>query len=196
MDNPYLDEVLSLHDEGRILLEDNDWVRVAAKLADPLAFGAFELRHSLTKSFSWAIPNEEAIKKLVSLSPLVEIAAGTGYWAKLIREMGGDIIAYDEKPYDNHYCDFAWGEVLEGGADKLKEHPGHTLFVGWPPYNSKLMDDLLAVYDGDRFVYVGENGGCTGWAEAMDTSWEVEETVEIPQYWGIHDVLMVFRRLA
>jgi hypothetical protein len=36
--------------------------------------------------YAYATPNPEAINKLLSLSPMVEVGAGTGYWAHMIRE--------------------------------------------------------------------------------------------------------------
>jgi len=61
-------------------------------------------RFALTKHYSWAIPNQEAIDYLVSQSPIIEMGAGTGYWSKLISDSGGEVIAFDESPYDNHWC--------------------------------------------------------------------------------------------
>jgi hypothetical protein len=47
-------------------------------------------RHALVDRYGWAIPTDEAIAALVELSPLVEIGAGRGYWAHLLRQAGAD----------------------------------------------------------------------------------------------------------
>jgi tetratricopeptide (TPR) repeat protein len=52
-------------------------------------------RDSLVRKYSWAIPDEEALATIGSYTPLVEIGAGTGYWAALLRKRGADMIAYD-----------------------------------------------------------------------------------------------------
>lgn len=45
--------------------------------------------------FSWAIPDERAIRILHHFSPVVEIGAGDGYWAGLVEAAGGDVLAFD-----------------------------------------------------------------------------------------------------
>mgnify|MGYP001603501330 CR=1 FL=1 len=53
-------------------------------------------REILVRLYAWAVPTEEVIRTLVKHAPIVEIGAGTGYWAHLIHQMGGDILAYDQ----------------------------------------------------------------------------------------------------
>jgi hypothetical protein len=62
-----------------------NWVRLEV-LAQPM----FD-------KYAWAIPNERALHILTSFSPLIEIGAGKGYWAALLRLVEVDILAYDKK---------------------------------------------------------------------------------------------------
>ena len=55
---------------------------------------------SLRRKFSYAIPTEEVLRVLCLpvFSPIVEIGAGTGYWAYLLRRRHVKIHAYDTYP--------------------------------------------------------------------------------------------------
>src|SRR5262245_34518575 len=57
-----------------------------------------DLRGECIKVFGFAVPNAEAIAAIAALSPIVEIGAGTGYWAWMLRNAGVDVIAYDKQP--------------------------------------------------------------------------------------------------
>jgi hypothetical protein len=50
--------------------------------------------------FGYAVPTEEALAALAALSPLLEIGAGVGYWAALLRGRGADVLATDAAPPD------------------------------------------------------------------------------------------------
>lgn len=162
-----------------------------------------DARLSMTQKYSWAIPNAEAIARIASFSPLIEIGAGMGYWAKLIAEAGADIIAFDADPgglADTNVYHITrtplYFPVQIGGPEKIAENPGRTLFLCWPPYDDPFVTQCLDVYHGDTLIYVGEgHGGCTGWDERLD-AWKVADYVYLPQWEGIHDYLMVFKRLA
>jgi hypothetical protein len=183
--------------------------------------------------YSWAIPNQEAIDKLVELSPVVEIGAGGGYWAWLVRENGGVIHAYDIEPVPgygkrgysgarsdngNKYVDFDWGTVKKGGPEKVLEHPEcKTLFICWPDYGGSAAYESAIRFKGDTIVYIGEwSGGCTGdgkffklvgdsdpWfdenekasLEGIEQQWQIKETIDIPQFYGLHDAMFILERV-
>ena len=65
-----------------------NWVRLEV-LGEPLC-----------KKYAWAIPDERALQILASFSPLIEIGAGRGYWARLLRDQGVDILAFDKYRYN------------------------------------------------------------------------------------------------
>jgi len=168
--------------------------------AEPLLsdLNSFRVRQSLVKKYAWAIPNEEALQTLVKYAPIVEIGAGTGYWARCLRERGVDIKAYDKKPYSNTYADNQWTAVSVGRARKAKQFSDHTLFLCWPPYASSLAYDCLRLYRGKTLVFVGEsNGGCTGddaFFDLLDKNYTCKEVVHLPNWFGLHDYLCVYVR--
>ena len=63
-----------------------------------------ELRDELVKKYAWAVPTEASIEAIAALGPIVEVGAGTGYWAWLLRQVGATVEAYDVAPGDNHWC--------------------------------------------------------------------------------------------
>lgn len=99
-------------------------------------FSSFEARERLVKRYAWAVPTEEAVRVIASHGPVVEIGAGTGYWASLLRQVGTDVVAYDRSPHDNHWCVGTHSLVEVGGPEKASEHPDRTLFLCWPPYDT------------------------------------------------------------
>jgi hypothetical protein len=137
----------------------------------------FEWRTCLCVYFAWAVPNERALNLLKSLKkPILEIGAGTGYWAYLLGDRGVDIVAYDmEESHDGHKHRFRHSMVRDGGVEQAAlcskdgdEHKGRALFLCWPDIvgDSASDDkdrgtfgfDCLKTYDGDTVIYVGELG--------------------------------------
>src|SRR5687768_14809752 len=53
----------------------------------------FVLRQRLFERYAHAIPTTQALRALLALGPILEIGAGAGYWARLLRDLGGDVIA-------------------------------------------------------------------------------------------------------
>lgn len=164
-------------------------------------------RHPLTQKYSWAVPSGNAIKMIAKHGPVIEIGAGTGYWAHLLRKAGVDVLAYDRAPpwmrknSWHHKARKTWTSVHYGRPNKAKKHPDRALFLCWPPYNDPMAADCLRHYTkagGETVIYVGEGGyGCTGdevFHDALKRDWEQAGAVMIPQWYGLHDELWVYRR--
>lgn len=160
-------------------------------------------RRDLVQHYAWAIPNHDAIKAIVDCGPILEIGCGNGYWASLIAQMGGDIIATD--PRDKNFSfDCEWFTVERRNALEAVTMYGRdrALLSIWPSYNEHWCYDALVAYPGDTFIYVGEGGwGCTG-DDALhalredETKWKEIKSVRIPQWDGIHDYLTIYKRVA
>ena len=58
--------------------------------------------------------------------------------------------------------------------------------------------NILKQFNGDRFVYIGESrGGCTAdntFFEILNSNWTFVESVDIPQWDGIHDEMNMWKR--
>lgn len=126
------------------------------------------VREELVRHYAYGIPNEEALGAIAAASPagVVELGAGTGYWARLLHEQGVDIVAYDRWPPpspDNRFVDNPpWFPVEEGDEHVVARHAHRTLLVVWPTYNEAWAADAVARFHaagGSTLVFVGEGPG-------------------------------------
>ena len=120
----------------------------------------------LCNKYSWAVPDDRALKIIGTFSPLVEIGAGKGYWAKLLRQQGVDILAYDKyifnvaasklSPKDGESC---YTEVLEGGPEVLLQPTvkNRSLFLCYPDDRESMAIVALENFANDYVIYVGES---------------------------------------
>lgn len=165
-------------------------------------FQSFIQRPRYVERYAWAVPNEKALQTVAKYGPFIEIGAGTGYWAYLLRRRGVQIRAYDLYPPHreaNHYHpdQKVWTTVYRGGPEKASLYPKRSLLLCWPPYASPMAYDTLQAYDGPTVIYVGEWEGCTAddsFHEALETEWTRVETVNLPTWPGIRDFLSVWKR--
>jgi len=160
----------------------------------------FEKRGELATKYAWAIPNDKAIDILSNAGPIVEIGAGGGYWAALVEQNGGDIVAYDiyTPGKDNEYAKELWFDVLKGGPEKAGEHPNLALFLCWPPFEDPMAENAIRNYKGDTVIFVGESkGGCTGtdmFFDVLEENFSMTERVNIPNWPGVWDYLSVWKK--
>lgn len=122
-------------DRGRI-----DYQGLSERIADGTYKSPFEERYRWCKKYSWAIPSMEALDRIAALGPVIEIGAGTGYWAYLLRALGVDVKAFDVAPpgvvgVKNGWHDGAetWTKVCQGGPERAAYEAHRTLFLCWPP---------------------------------------------------------------
>lgn len=133
---------------------------------------------------------------------VVEIGAGSGYWAWQLEQAGVDVAAYDPHPpaEDNPYCKGgSYTTVLRDDASAVKHHQDRALLMVWPPYGGEHARHALSVYEGDLFFYAGEGwGGCTaddGFYELLEAEWDkVSVAPRHVTWWGIHCQLAAYRR--
>jgi hypothetical protein len=126
-------------------------------------------RDRLVREYSYGIPTEEALDATVAASPsgIVEIGAGTGYWARLLSDRGADVIAYDLWPPPsrrNAYFAGAktWFPVERGDEHVVARHAERTLLMVWPTWNEAWPGVAAAEFHaagGQMIVYVGDGPG-------------------------------------
>lgn len=154
--------------------------------------------------FSYAVPSSEALATIEKYSPIIELGAGTGYWAWLLQERGADVVAYDTRPpagkAKNPWCyPFTYTQVYRGGQSVLRRGQRHrALMLCWPPHGEDMAFECLKAFQGTTLIYVGEgNGGCTAnhkFFDLLRAQWRVIDEVSIPQWDCIRDSLSVWRR--
>jgi hypothetical protein len=179
-----------------------DYMANKLKEIDLRGLEAIRLRRQVTQYQSWAVPSTAAVMFVRMHSPLVEIGAGGGLWARFITKAGGDIKSFDHKPVKkrgrNTYCKKQYFNVLLGGVEKVKKYPNRALFLCWPNYDTPMAYNALRKYRGDTLVYIGEGwGGCTGcdrFHGLVDAEWEEEERMKMPRFEIARDFAAVYRR--
>lgn len=161
----------------------------------------YQARQVGVKKYAWAVPSQKAIETIVKYSPLVEMGAGTGYWASLVQQEGGIITCFDEFiPLWNENYDFSeqYHPIEIGGPVNLKDFGDRTLFLCWPPYDGYFAFACLQKHQGETLIYVGEGyGGCTGddaFFDLLEKEWEEVEVIDIPQWNWIHDCMFIYKR--
>ncbi|MBC6457204.1 hypothetical protein [Actinomadura sp. HBU206391] len=148
--------------------------------ADGFARGLPVGHHLLTMRYSWAIPSPGDIGWLADLlghRGLVEIGAGSGYWAWQARQAGIDVLAYEPSdPADNGYSDgVEYLATLRGDHTAAGRHPDRAMLLCWPSQGDPWAALALAAYAGDLLVYIGEGPGgrCAddGFFELLGRHW-------------------------
>lgn len=161
-------------------------------------------RRALARIYAWAVPTKEAISHIVKLpQPIVELGAGTGYWARLIAKAGGTVHAYDKhtKASKNKYGMKPKYYAIKRGVPGSILKPGNkwrTLLLCWPDYNTSFAYDAARLFQGTHLVYIGEgDGGCTGddkFHDYLEANYKLLRTVTIPQWPGIRDKIFILER--
>jgi hypothetical protein len=164
---------------------------------------AMKQRFVYSDHYAWAVPNKEAIEALAEHSPLVEVGAGRGYWARLAAAAGADVLAFDPYPPGPeggnkwHHKPGMFFKVGKADAEIAAQHPDRTLFLCWPPYGQDVASRALRSYRGDTVIYVGDEGLSAATPEfyaELEAGFTKVRTVEIPQWPGIQDRLEIWRR--
>jgi hypothetical protein len=118
--------------------------------------------------FAFAVPTEAALDAVIAHSPagIVELGAGTGYWARLLADRGLDVVAYDVEPPPSPRNEFFPGcetffDVRPGDERVVAVHADRTLLLVWPTREEWAASALrrFAAAGGSRVVFVGEGAG-------------------------------------
>ena len=167
----------------------------------------------LCSAFANALPSENALAAIANYSPagVVEIGAGGGLWARLLRARGVEVHAYDvETPT------LPWSSVTRGVGNSANARPARSLLLCWPPLEdgvdgrNMMALGALKWYCGDTLLYAwpaavgllstlssrtaaGHTAGARFHA-ALDAGWTLVEVVRLPRWPGFADALYVFRR--
>jgi hypothetical protein len=159
---------------------------------------------TLAQQYAYVFPDDAALAALAALGPLVEIGAGTGYWAHKLRSIGADIVAFDLAPLTgeraNRYHPPAplWADVRQGDQTVLSEHADRSLFLCWPPLFSSL-GDCLAHYTGDTVAYIGDGGYRTAVIDHLDETFTKITQAPVralDPHPGIPPRLTIWKRIA
>lgn len=157
-----------------------------------------EVRKQLIWAYSWAIPSDDAIRVIAEHSPLLELGAGTGYWAWLIRQAGAEITCLDSRPEaPPHWHPVQSGTPKTAALDP--SHPNRTLLLVWPPLREEGQEcmalECLRELSPRTVIYVGEWGGRTASAEFhafLQSHYRLKREFALPNWPGFKDTLRVY----
>lgn len=99
------------------------------------------------------VPSDTAITTLVKCSPILEVGAGSGYWADVVNEAGGDILPTDK--YNTGRQTY-WADVQKHTHEVVTEYPDHNVLLCHPPGFAWPCDLLDLLAETQRFIFVGE----------------------------------------
>jgi len=140
-----------------------------------------------TEPCALCVPTVEWLDSLVRVLAgrrVVEVCAGTGVIAGLMRRRGVDWTATDWEPRGENVRKL---DALEA----VKNLNPEVIFASWIPYRSRL--DVRLAETGLPLILVGENYGCTGseefWAkyEPVPLTELYSDFEDVPNWDGIHD---------
>lgn len=163
--------------------------------------------------FSYSIPTDEAINEMKKYSPIIEMGAGLGYWAWILRNENCVIESFDNKSYFNKIIENNsyslksisnpeyWIEVKDGNPDILKtNYENYTLFLSWPisEKEGEMASDCLKYYSGNNLLYVGElEGGHTGgelFLSLLNSEWLLKRKIRLPSWPGYDDNFYIYEK--
>jgi hypothetical protein len=156
----------------------------------------------LAQHYAYVLPGDSTLAMLAGLGPLVEIGAGTGYWAHRLRSIGVDIVAFDQAPVGGeranryHPPTRPWTQVEQGDQTILSDHADRALFLCWPPLFSSL-GDCLAYYSGDTVACIGDGGYSTASLDHLHETFTKIATAPVralDPYPGVRAQLTIWKR--
>lgn len=126
-------------------------------------------REEAVRRYAFAVPDDAALTAIErwARNGVVEIGAGSGYWAEQLHRRGVDVAAYDIAPApspDNQWYagQHAWFPVQTGDQRMVADYPHRCLLIVWPTKNETWPAEAIELFHrsgGTTVVFVGEGPG-------------------------------------
>lgn len=156
--------------------------------------------------YAYAVPTSAALQTIQQYAPVLEVGAGTGYWAHLLKNQGIQITAVDSVPTttegeqnEYHANVPPFFPVSKGGTQVVRKNATSSLFLCFPPPEDTMALDALRLYTGQHVIHVGEWEGFTGstdFEKMLFSQFELIERNELPNWQDTSYDLTVWRRKA
>ena len=166
----------AVHRANRRLTQSHNFLTYEDDLRTLLVFHQ-DVVSPISSTFAYALPSSKALRAIVKHAPssIIEIGAGGGLWASLLRRCGVQVDAIDVSPPRLTYCNVRQCSDAWLPQTFRKAKAGAALFLCWPPLELELGEygeikndsntmasDALNVFHGDVLIYIGEWRGRTG----------------------------------
>lgn len=164
-------------------------------------------RNSLIETYCFSIPFKEVLNIIKEYSPILELGAGTGYYSYCLRQSGADIEAYDlyspdyEDQFDflgtNHWFEETWIMVHQGGEDIVRAFSESSLFLCWPPPESKMAFNALKAFEsvnGKYLIYIGDpvSSADESFFRELEKNTLIKD-MKLPAWPWINEKLMIYK---
>jgi hypothetical protein len=164
--------------------------------------GEFRVREAFIQKYGFAILTTAAVELIRPYAPLLELGAGSGYWAYELKRAGIDVVATD--PRTNGFGWFDEGGTQKkgrwkseftqieklNGLDAIRKYPNRNLLIVWPSYGDSWAADALEIFTGHVVVYAGEWGDACAesrFFDLLDQRFSDRTEIKMPHFWGLHD---------
>jgi hypothetical protein len=175
----------------------------------------------LQRVFAFAIPSDAALQAVAQAARraggLVELGAGTGYWAHLLQQPphSVDVAAFDIHPpgpdMRNLFFSETFTRVRKGGAEVLDTQGARALLLAYPFCRelhersgaSRPWDvEALEAYKGHCVCHAGDLAEVptNSWTSspalkrALKRDWVLQQTVQLPSWFQARDALTIWHR--
>lgn len=167
----------------------NEYLKKFKELQDKSTFKGqqwFGERSRLVSEYSWSVPNEDVLTYLSEFDSIVEIGAGSGYWAHCVNSEGGNIEPYDIDPPEETWTDVKQANIYHMDEEQFAQ----PVLTVWPPLDGHVSTEVVE-RGPPHILYVGETrGGCTGddrFFDLIEERYGLVAKIDLPSYIGIHD---------
>ena len=154
-------------------------------------------RRSFIARFGYAAPTPEAIRAIADFlgeCRTLEVCAGLGLWARLLRGAGADVLATDANaPGEGAYVRVEQGDAAEAVAAHSE---CDALLLCWPPHRKPAAANALRAFRGSRVVAIGDVRftGDAAYHAALGHNWRLERSLPLPSWPGIEDCARLYIR--
>lgn len=126
---------------------------------------------------------------------VLELGAGFGLWAALLRLRGLDVTAVDN--FSSHGTAKMEGfttVVRQDVVEAVQRTPAHTMLVIWPPEDDRAFQQAFASFAGEQVIYVGEDDDSN--LQSLGSEWVEVQRLELRHFLDHPSFLIRFSRGA
>ena len=138
------------------------------------------------KLFGYTIPNYKVIKKIKKLAEnkcILEVGAGCGLWAGLLKKINVNIIPIDIKKCKTRYTQI----YLCDNITALEKYNCEILMLIWPDIDDDMAYNTLKAFKNNIFIYIGESegGACANdkFFDLLKRKWNLIYSEYIIAFW-------------